>query len=424
MRTKDTGTLQYELCFNSENTECLVLERYRDSQALIEHGKDADEAFAAWCEGRTGYPLVDAAMAQINQTGWMHNRLRMLTASFLTKDLGIDWRRGEAYFALHLIDYELASNNGGWQWAASTGCDAQPWFRADESLPYAVVASFSDITHLRRAEEALRQAHGELERKVAERTAELRRSEAYLAEAQRLSQTSSWAWDARRREFVYFSPEVYRLFGFDPKKNIGSPQPFYDRILPEDRERVIEMAQQAVQEKAGREVDFRIALPDGSIKYVHSVGYPLLGTDGEVVEVVSTHIDVTGQHLANETLQKAFDEIKKSEDRLRLVVDTIPALVWRASPDGIPDFLNQPALNYTGLRMDQVETGWPRAFHPEDKKGMLQKWTAIRESGMPGELEARLRRFDGEYRRFLFRGVPLRDSSRSYACWQIGTAAA
>ena len=95
----------------------------------FEHGRHADEAFAAWCEGRTGYPLVDAAMAQINQTGWMHNRLRMVAASFLTKDLGIDWRRGEAYFALHLIDYELASNNGGWQWAASTGCDAQPWFR-------------------------------------------------------------------------------------------------------------------------------------------------------------------------------------------------------------------------------------------------------------------------------------------------------
>jgi deoxyribodipyrimidine photo-lyase len=95
----------------------------------FEHGRQADEAFAAWCEGRTGYPIVDAAMAQINQTGWMHNRLRMVTASFLAKDLGIDWRRGEAYFALHLIDYELASNNGGWQWTASTGCDAQPWFR-------------------------------------------------------------------------------------------------------------------------------------------------------------------------------------------------------------------------------------------------------------------------------------------------------
>ncbi|HEU4708477.1 MAG TPA: deoxyribodipyrimidine photo-lyase, partial [Methylophilaceae bacterium] len=84
--------------------------------------------FKAWCEGRTGYPLIDAAMRQINQTGYMHNRLRMVTASFLSKDLLVDWRWGERYFAEHLIDYDLASNNGGWQWAASTGCDAQPWF--------------------------------------------------------------------------------------------------------------------------------------------------------------------------------------------------------------------------------------------------------------------------------------------------------
>ena len=94
-----------------------------------EHGKHADELFAAWCEGRTGYPLVDAAMHQINTTGYMHNRLRMVVASFLVKDLGIDWRRGEAYFAEKLNDFDLAANNGGWQWAASTGCDAQPYFR-------------------------------------------------------------------------------------------------------------------------------------------------------------------------------------------------------------------------------------------------------------------------------------------------------
>lgn len=87
------------------------------------------EQFKAWCEGRTGYGLVDAAMHQLNQTGWMHNRLRMVTASFLTKHLLIDWRWGEAYFMEHLIDGDLASNNGGWQWAASTGCDAQPYFR-------------------------------------------------------------------------------------------------------------------------------------------------------------------------------------------------------------------------------------------------------------------------------------------------------
>jgi deoxyribodipyrimidine photo-lyase len=94
-----------------------------------EQGEEADAAFAAWCEGRTGYPLVDAAMAQLNRTGFMHNRLRMVTASFLTKDLGISWVRGERYFAAQLNDYELSSNNGGWQWAASTGVDAQPWFR-------------------------------------------------------------------------------------------------------------------------------------------------------------------------------------------------------------------------------------------------------------------------------------------------------
>lgn len=85
--------------------------------------------FSAWCQGNTGYPLVDAGMRQLNQTGWMHNRLRMVTASFLVKDLLIDWRWGERYFAEKLIDFDLSANNGGWQWAASTGCDAQPYFR-------------------------------------------------------------------------------------------------------------------------------------------------------------------------------------------------------------------------------------------------------------------------------------------------------
>ena len=94
-----------------------------------EHGKHADELFTAWCEGRTGYPLVDAAMHQLAQTGYMHNRLRMVAASFFIKDLGLDWRRGEAWFALHLNDFDLAANNGGWQWVASSGCDAQPYFR-------------------------------------------------------------------------------------------------------------------------------------------------------------------------------------------------------------------------------------------------------------------------------------------------------
>ena len=94
-----------------------------------ETGPQAERHFLAWCLGETGYPIVDAGMRQLNQTGYMHNRLRMIVASFLTKDLGIDWKRGEQYFALKLNDFDLAANNGGWQWAASTGCDAQPYFR-------------------------------------------------------------------------------------------------------------------------------------------------------------------------------------------------------------------------------------------------------------------------------------------------------
>lgn len=90
---------------------------------------DSAELLHAWQQGQTGYPLVDAAMRQLLQSGYMHNRLRMVAASFLTKDLGLDWRLGEAWFAEKLIDFDLAVNNGGWQWAASTGCDAQPWFR-------------------------------------------------------------------------------------------------------------------------------------------------------------------------------------------------------------------------------------------------------------------------------------------------------
>jgi deoxyribodipyrimidine photo-lyase len=94
-----------------------------------ESGPQAEALFDAWRQGRTGYPLVDAAMLQLNLTGYMHNRLRMVAAGFLIKDLGIDWRWGERYFADQLNDFDLSANNGGWQWAASSGCDAQPYFR-------------------------------------------------------------------------------------------------------------------------------------------------------------------------------------------------------------------------------------------------------------------------------------------------------
>jgi len=106
----------------------VVTHAFKSAYDRIEWRNDQQE-FKAWCEGKTGYPIVDAGMRELNKTGFMHNRVRMIVASFLTKHLLIDWRWGESYFAKKLLDFDLASNNGGWQWAAGSGCDAAPYFR-------------------------------------------------------------------------------------------------------------------------------------------------------------------------------------------------------------------------------------------------------------------------------------------------------
>ena len=106
----------------------VVTENFKEKYNAVAW-RNNEQEFEKWCKGETGYPIVDAGMRELNTTGYMHNRVRMITASFLCKHLLIDWRWGEAYFAEKLVDYELASNNGNWQWAASTGCDAVPYFR-------------------------------------------------------------------------------------------------------------------------------------------------------------------------------------------------------------------------------------------------------------------------------------------------------
>jgi len=111
-----------------EQNPRVLRENHRKEYDALVWNDDAD-GFAAWCEGQTGFPIVDAGMRQLRATGWMHNRVRMIVASFLTKDLLIDWREGERFFFQHLVDGDPASNNGGWQWAASTGTDPQPYFR-------------------------------------------------------------------------------------------------------------------------------------------------------------------------------------------------------------------------------------------------------------------------------------------------------
>jgi DNA-binding NtrC family response regulator len=155
------------------------------------------------------------------------------------------------------------------------------------------------------------------EKELRKSEAHLRRSESYLAEAQRLSHTGSWAWDLRSREYVYWSRERYSFFGFDPEQNSIPPfETVCQRFHPEDWPKIDGALEKVAREKADFKVDFRVVLPDGTVKYAHTVGYPVLDASGEVVELVGSTVDVTEQHHATTALQKAFDEIKTLKEQL------------------------------------------------------------------------------------------------------------
>ncbi|WGD56413.1 PAS domain S-box protein [Bradyrhizobium sp. CB1650] len=200
----------------------------------------------------------------------------------------------------------------------------------------------------------------------------LRRSEAYLAEAQRLSHTSSWAWDVRRQEFAYRSDELYRLFGFEPNQIDLPARAFQQRILPEDFRRIVEVEAQAIREKEPFEIDFRIVCPDGSIRRVHSEGHPVIGSDGEVIEIIGTHVDVTEQIAAKAALQKAFDELKASEQRFRDYAETASDWFWETGPDHritrISEHADTASAAPTGL------IGLTRWDIPPDAELEPEKW--------------------------------------------------
>ena len=229
-----------------------------------------------------------------------------------------------------------------------------------------------------------------------------------------MSHTGSFGWSFSGGAKLW-SDEVFRIFQLDRSVR-PSFEVFIQLVHPEDRATVRKNIHRASVDGNDFVHEYRLLMPDGAVKYVQSRVHCIRNAEGEI-EFVGAVSDVTAARETERKLRSSETYVRKSEDRLRLVVDTIPTLVWRAKPDGVPDFLNQPALDYTGLSLEQAETGWPRAFHPDDKKSMLIKWSAIRQSGMPGGLEARLRRFDGEYRWFLFAAVPLRDEAGRIVEW-------
>ena len=184
-------------------------------------------------------------------------------------------------------------------------------FRFDLSnLPYLVVFTLFGLVFSwfsstrRRKEQELQQAGKELELKVAERTSELRRSEAFLAEGQRLMHTGTLAFDFATRKNIFWSEEMYRLFGFDPKMGIPSFEESTQRVHPEDRERVLKTREKGVREGAGYEVEFRTLLPDGTIRYIHAVVRPVSDASGDLVEFVASAMDVTERKRTEEALRQ------------------------------------------------------------------------------------------------------------------------
>jgi PAS domain S-box-containing protein len=199
-------------------------------------------------------------------------------------------------------------HDGAYGWFKTRGVP----IRASKGNTVKWFGSCTDITDGKRIEEALREseqelqnARDELEKKVAERTVELRRSEAYLAEAQRLTRTGSWALRVATREIIHLSDEFYQIFGFDPEKGILSFQTILDRIYPEDRATAAERLENAIRDRKGCELDYRIVFPEGIIKFIHLVAHPVFNASRDPVEFVGTVMDVTERKRSEEALRES-----------------------------------------------------------------------------------------------------------------------
>src|SRR5258706_6547577 len=243
-----------------------------------------------------------------------------------------------------------------------------------------------------------------LERRVAERTRQLtavneglRRSEAYLAEAQRLTHTGSFDWKVPTGEITW-SEEHFRIFQY-ARTMTPTVELIAQRVHPEDAALVKQTVERASQD--GKDFDFehRLLMPDGFVKHVHVVAHALSKESGDI-EFAGAVMDVTEQRQARVALEKAFADIKKSEDRLRLVIDTIPGMVWSGLPDGTFDFVNEPWLRYLGCDWEELSAqgGLRSVVHPDDVEGSDAKWSETRAAGRHIDHELRMRRADGQYR--------------------------
>jgi len=238
----------------------------------------------------------------------------------------------------------------------------------------------------------------------------IRRSESYLAEAQRLSQTGSWAWNPEHG-ITYWSEECYRVLGFDPQDGLPRAEEFFQRIHPDDQPAFMKLVETGIREKTPWETDYRIVHRHGAIRDIHVVSHPLLSTSGHLAEFLGTVIDVTER-------KRAEEELRRSEMELRQMLDFTPQFVAVFGPNRERLYVNRVALDYLGTTLDewrQRSTG--AEIHPEDSERLKAYVDSASSSGSGFELELRVRKGDGSYRWFLARYNPLRDNKGQVMRW-------
>jgi len=249
------------------------------------------------------------------------------------------------------------------------------------------------------------------ERKTAEEA--LRSSEAYLAEAQRLSKTGSFAWSPTA-DTTYFSEECYCVLGFEPQPQGAPPPPFetiMQRIYPDDQDRCREVVEKSIRDKVDLELDYRILHPDKRVRDVHCVGHVVLDRSGELVEIVGTVVDFTER-------KRAEQELRRSETELQQMLDFAPQLIAVFGPSRERLFINRVALDYFDLTLNEWRnTAHGSVGHPDDSKRVQIQWDSAMSSGSAFEIEARMRKSDGSYRWFLIRYNPVRDEQGQVTRW-------
>ena len=257
------------------------------------------------------------------------------------------------------------------------------------------VAFVLDLTERKRAEEALV------------------RSEAYLAETQKLTHTGTWAWDVRSQKVLFCSEEMFRIYGLDPQVDLPTRRNFRQRVHPEDRNRVDERQARVVNEKAGSFDEFRIVLPDGTVKHVSSSWHTVLDGNGELIELIGTATDITERKRGEEAL-------RESERSARSALDGIAGLVAIMTPNGEVETVNRQCVEYFGRPVEE-QKDWVTTdmVHPEDLPQMLENFQRAIASEISYHFEQRLRQFDGKYRWFETRGGSVRGDTGSIVRWYV-----